>query len=188
VTGDLVGVAYIDLARIIAVQSSGMRLRHSSSKEESMNVRALLLTASLCAAWPVGVWADDDEHECSVATLHGSYGFIFTGTANTPGGPSPRAGVGRIEYDGRGNLLGTLTLNIAGTVVLRRTFVGTYTVAADCTGTLSETFTDALDGEATFDLVIVDDGRETRAITTPPPGTPNPATITSIGRKQFSHP
>jgi hypothetical protein len=151
-----------------------------------MNARVLLLIASLCAAWPVCLWADDDEHECSVATLHGSYGITFTGTANTPGGPSQRGGVGLVVYDGRGNLVGKVTLNIDGTV-LRRTFVGTYTVAADCTGTISEMFTDALDGRATFDLVIDDDGRETRTITTPPLGTPNPATLTTIGRKQFSH-
>jgi hypothetical protein len=88
-------------------------------------------------------------------------------------------------FDGRGNLTGTVTSNSDG-MVLRRTFVGTYTVAADCTGSFSHTFTDALDGRATFDVVIDDDGREYRTITTPPPGAPNPATLTSIGRKQFS--
>ena len=150
-----------------------------------MNAGTLLLTVSLFAAWPAAAWADD-EHQCSVATLQGSYGFTTTGTANTPGGPSHIGGVGLIVYDGRGNFVGKATVNIDGTV-LRRTFVGTYTVAADCTGTLSETFTDALDGRATFDLVIDDDGRETKAITTPPPGSPNPATLISIGRKQFSH-
>ena len=150
-----------------------------------MNARILVLIVSVCAAWPAAVWADD-EQQCSVATLHGSYGFTTTGTANTPGGPSHIGGVGLIVYDGRGNFVGKATVNIDGTV-LRRTFVGTYTVAADCTGTLAETFTDALDGRATFDLVIDDDGRETRAVTTPPPGSPNPATLTSIGRKQFSH-
>jgi hypothetical protein len=150
-----------------------------------MNARGLLLIALLCALWPAAAWADNDEHECSVATLNGSFGFTFTGTANTPGGPSQRGGVGRIVFDGRGNLIGTVTSNSDGTV-LRRTFVGTYTVAADCTGSFSNTFTDALDGRATFDVVIDDDGREYRTITTPPPGAPNPATLTSLGRKQFS--
>ena len=150
-----------------------------------MNTRSLLLIASLCAAWPTAVWADDDEHECSVATLRGSFGFTFTGTANTPGGPSHRGGVGRFVFDGLGNLIGTVTSNSDG-AVLRRTLVGTYTVEADCTGSLAVTFTDALDGRATFDLVIDDDGREYRTVTTPPPGAPNPPTLTSIGRKQFS--
>jgi hypothetical protein len=149
-----------------------------------MRARSLLIIASLCAAWPTAVWADDGDHRCSVATLQGGFGFTFTGTANTPGGPSQRGGVGRIVFDGLGNLIGTVTSNSDG-AVLRRTFVGTYTVAADCTGSFSNTFTDALDGHATFDVVIDDDGSEYRSITTPPPGAPNPATLTSIGRKQF---
>jgi len=151
-----------------------------------MNARVLLLTISVFAAWPTAVWADDAEHQCSVATLHGTYGFTTTGTGNTPGGPSHIGAVGPVVFDGHGNFVGKATVNIDGTV-LRRTFVGTYTVAADCTGTLSETFTDAPDGHATFDLVIVDDGREYRAIITPPPGTPNPPTLTTIATKQFSH-
>lgn len=150
-----------------------------------MKARGVLLIVLLCATWPAALWADGDDHECSVATLRGSYGFTTTGTANTPGGPSHIGGVGLVVYDGRGNFVGKATVNIDGSV-LRRTFVGTYTVAADCTGTLFETFTDALDGRATFDLVIDDDGREYRAVITPPPGAPNPATLTSIARKQFS--
>ena len=151
-----------------------------------MNARAVLLIALLCATWPAAVWADGDDHECSVATLRGSYGVTFTGTANTPGGPSQIGGVARIVFDRYGNLTGTATSNIDGTVLLRRPFVGTYTVAADCTGSFSRTFTDALDGRATFDMVIDDDGREFRTVVTPPPGAPNPATLTTIGRKQFS--
>ena len=151
-----------------------------------MNTRTLLLIASLCAAWPTSVWADGDEHPCSVATLRGSFGFTFTGTANTPGGPSQRGGVGRFVFDGLGNLVGTVTANTDG-AVLRRTLVGTYVVEADCTGSFAITFTDALDGHATFDVVIDDDGREYRTISTPPPGAANPTTLTSIGRKQFSH-
>jgi hypothetical protein len=150
-----------------------------------MNARSLLLIASLCAAWPTAAWADDDERECSVATLRGGFGFTFTGTANTPGGPSHRGGVGRWELDGLGSLVGTVTINADGNVV-RRTLVGTYTVEPDCTGSVAITFTDAADGHATFDLVIDDDGREFRTVTTPPPGAANPPTLTAVARKQFS--
>jgi hypothetical protein len=150
-----------------------------------MNAGTLLLTVSLFAAWPAAVWADDDELQCSVATLHGSFGVTFTGTANTPGGPSQRGGIARVVFDGRGNLVGKAS-SVADGAVFLRTFAGTYTVAADCTGSISQMFTDALDGRATFDLVIDDDGREFRTVVTPPPGTPNPATLTAIGRKQFS--
>ena len=151
-----------------------------------MNTRTLLLITSLCAAWPTALWADGPEHECSVATLHGSFGFTFTGTAHTPAGPSPRAGVGRYLIDGQGNLVGTVTINADG-IVLRRPLVGTYTVDADCTGSIAITFIDAADGQATFDMVIDDDGREIRTVTTPPPGAVNPLTLTAVLRKQFSH-
>jgi hypothetical protein len=150
-----------------------------------MSARSLLLIASLCAAWPAAVWADDDEHECSVATLRGSFGFTFTGTANTAAGVSHRGGVGRWVLDGQGNLDGTVTINADG-AVLRRTLIGTYTVEADCTGTIAVTFTDAAGGRATFDMVIDDHGREFRTVTTPPPGAVNPPTLTAVFRRQFS--
>jgi len=150
-----------------------------------MNARTLLLIASFCAAWPTAVRADDDDHFCSVRTLQGSFGFTFTGTANTPGGPSHRGGVGRYVFDGLGNIDGTVTVNADGNVV-RRTLVGTYTVEPDCTGSFAITFTDAADGHATFDMVIDDDGREVRTVSTPPPGAVNPPTLTSVLRRQFS--
>jgi len=147
-----------------------------------MNARTLLLMASLCAAWPAG--ASADEHECSVATLHGSFGLTFTGTVRTPTGVSQRGGIGRFEIDGQGNLVGAITSNADG-AVLRRPLIGTYTVEADCTGSFAIDFTDALDGHATFDIVIDDDGKEVRTVSTPPPGAVNPATLTSVLRKQF---
>jgi hypothetical protein len=150
-----------------------------------MNAETVLLTVSLFAAWPTAVWADDDEHQCSVATLHGSFGVTFTGTANTPDGPSQRGGIARTVFDGRGKVVGKAS-SVADGAVFLRTFAGTYTVAADCTGSMSTMFTDALDGRATYDLVIDDDGREFRLVATPPPGTPSPVTLTAIGRKQFS--
>jgi hypothetical protein len=150
-----------------------------------MNMRTLLLFASLCVAWPAAVRAAVDEHECSLATLHGGFAFTFTGTAHTAEGPFPRAGIGRLEFDGHGNLVGTNTTNADGTV-LRRTLVGTYTVEADCTGSIAITFTDEVGGQATFDVVIDDDGTEYRTVSTPPPDAMNPATLISVARKQFS--
>jgi hypothetical protein len=149
-----------------------------------MNARTLLLIASLCA-WPAALWADD-EHECSVATLRGTFGFTFTGTARTPTGPSQRGGIGRFVIDGQGNIVGAITSNADG-VVLRRPLVGTYTVEADCTGSIAVDFLDALDGHATFDMVIDDDGKEFRTVSTPPAGAVNPPTLTAVSRKQFSH-
>src|SRR5437660_1361660 len=89
----------------------GNRAATNRLRRNPMNARSLLLIASLCTVWPAAVGADGDEHACSVATLRGSFGFTFTGTANTPGGPSHRGGVGRFVFDGLGNLIGTVTSN-----------------------------------------------------------------------------
>ena len=146
-----------------------------------MNARTLLLIASLCSVSTAAVAAD--EHECSESTLRGTFGFTFTGTARTPNGPSQRGGIGRYVMDGQGNLVGAITSNADG-VVLRRPLVGTYIVEADCTGSIAIDFTDALDGHATFDMVVDDDGNEFRTVSTPPPGAVNPPTLTAVFRKQ----
>jgi hypothetical protein len=146
-----------------------------------MKMHSLLLLTALCIAWPTALWAAGDEHECTVATLHGSFAFTFTGTAHTADGPSQRAGIGRFVFDGAGNLVGTNTTNADG-AVLRRTSVGTYTVDADCTGSIAVIFTDGPGGQATFDVVIDDDGKEYRTVTTPPPNAVNPVpTRNSVG-------
>jgi len=150
-----------------------------------MDARTLLLTACLCAALSTPLWADEHEHDCSLATLRGAFGFTFSGTARTATGMSQRGGIGRYEIDGRGTLVGAITSNADG-VVLRRPLVGTYTVEADCTGTIAVDFIDAIGGHATFDLVIDDDGKELRTVSTPPAGAANPATLTAVFRKQFS--
>jgi len=148
-----------------------------------MRTGTLLVIATLCTAWPATLLAD--EHECSVATLRGGYGFTFAGTARTATGVSQRGGIGRYDMDGGGNLAGAITSNADG-VVLRRPLVGTYTVDADCTGSIAVDFLDAIGGHATFDMVVDDDGKEFRTISTPPPGAVNPATLTAVFRKQFT--
>jgi hypothetical protein len=148
-----------------------------------MNRSTLLLMTAICLACPNGAWAD--EHECSVETLRGSFAFTFSGTARTATGTSQRGGIGRYDMDGQGALTGAITSNADG-VVLRRPLVGTYVVEADCTGSIVVDFLDAIGGRATFDLIVDDDGKEFRTVSTPPAGAVNPATLTAVFRKQFS--
>ena len=68
------------------------------------------------------------------------YGFIFSGFHSDG---TPRALVGQATADGKGNLSGTVTKSEYGTP-LTVTFTGTYSVAKNCTG--SVTFGDQ-DGE-----------------------------------------
>ncbi len=81
-----------------------------------------------------------------------------------------------ITSDGVGNFTAIETLSIGGTVG-PRTMRGTYTVRADCTGSLSGTDSRGVSYRGEF--VLVDGGRASFFIET------GAATvITSVGRKQ----
>ncbi|MBV9443066.1 MAG: hypothetical protein JO217_10255 [Acidobacteriaceae bacterium] len=119
--------------------------------------------------------ADEGDRVCSNATLKGSYGFVTGGIvvpANTP-----RGVVGRWNFDGQGNFtINTLTINNGGTI-LHLTDAGTYTVNADCTGTILPVI-----GGGSIDIVIVDNGKEFYQLRTAPE---NLVLIFSVAKKQF---
>jgi hypothetical protein len=75
---------------------------------------------------------EDNNQQCSNATLQGSYGLHATGTF--PGG-LPVAVVGRFTFDGKGNLTGKLFVRVAGNNIEPPEFTGTYSVGPDCTVT-----------------------------------------------------
>jgi len=83
---------------------------------------------------------------CSNATLKGVWGFTFSGIG---GDGTPRAIVGQATADGAGNLSGTLTKSKDGTIVTG-TFTGTYSVAKNCTGSLTVTDQDGEVRDANF--------------------------------------
>ena len=72
---------------------------------------------------------------CSLATLSGAYGLIASGLSQE--GVSTVA-VDRFVADGNGNLSGSGTQSGNGTIETV-TFSGTYSVASDCTGTVTAT-------------------------------------------------
>jgi hypothetical protein len=73
---------------------------------------------------------------CSNSSANGVYGYTVRGF----GGPStPVATVGLFTADGAGNITsGKTTASINGTVTTA-TFTGSYSIAADCTGTVTTT-------------------------------------------------
>jgi len=111
---------------------------------------------------------EDEQKTCSNATLRGSFGLHATGSRSG----SPVAAVGKVTFDGQGNVQSSATRSFNG-VISRVVEVGTYTVNPDCTGSMFLT-----GGEIEF--VIVDNGTELRAIAAAP-GT----VTTEILRKQF---
>ena len=132
------------------------------------------------------LWGDGNMPEgCSNAVLDGDYGFSVSGTR--PSGPPPSnleeiVGVAMTRFDGKGGL--TQTDNIHGSIngflAPDRPGTGTYSINADCTGTMTLT----VPGQPTLSLriVVVDDGKEVRTAVM----TPAAAMVTSNGRRVSS--
>ena len=82
-----------------------------------------------------------DGQVCSVGMLRGSYIWTFEAYSNFGGTLVPTTVMQGLRFNGDGTTLNTFgTVNIGGTIIVDVTgAVGTYTVAPDCTGTLSIT-------------------------------------------------
>jgi hypothetical protein len=101
--------------------------------------------ASLIAAMALGTGttarAEADARVCSVHTLNGLYLWTFDGYQNVGGNLLPKAVMQGTRFNGDGTTFNAFgTVNIGGFIIIDATGgVGTYTVAADCTGTISIT-------------------------------------------------
>lgn len=87
---------------------------------------SIFLFATMIAAQPAAA-------VCSNATLFGIYGY-FHGRPDGIGGM--RAIVGQMLADGQGNLQGSWTMSLNGSITAG-TFTGTYSIAKNCTGSLT---------------------------------------------------
>ena len=98
------------------------------------------LAATMAPGTPATARAEADRH-CSVGMLRGSYIWTFDGYADLGGNLVPKAVMQGLRFNGDGTTFNPFgTVNIGGTIIIDATGgVGTYTVAADCTGTLSIT-------------------------------------------------
>ena len=120
-------------------------------------VLILLVVVGAAALTTVGAGYAKDEDttraKCSVATLHGTYPFAFDGVqikGNDDQVPFAIAGYG--VFDGHGKEKSVVSSNFNGEVSRKEPISGTYTVKADCTGTL--TFADG----SQIDLFIAPNG------------------------------
>ena len=125
---------------------------------------------------------------CTTASIAGRFGFTTTGSIPAVG---PVAATGIFTQDASGNITGTQTRSLNGSVA-DETFTGTATVNSDCTGTDTvQVFQDgSLVRTTTLHVVYDDNGREARAIFTSlvlqPSGVGLPSIITIEARKLFS--
>jgi hypothetical protein len=137
-----------------------------------------VLTGSLKAAEP-----DFGHHErfvCTNETLKGDYGFTVTGIRPTgPGAPQVAiVGTALTTFHGDGTLDQFDNINVnSPTVPVQpdRPGTGTYSLNADCSGTMTLT---AGGMTLALSIVVVDQGREVRTAVL----TPN-VIVTSNGRK-----
>ncbi len=115
----------------------------------------------------------DRARPCSPRTMRGTHGYSYQGTvlgkAITAAGP--------ITFDGRGSLFATYNVNLGG-MPFKGQFIGTYTVADDCTGTVTLQLP-MLGISTNGSFVIVSEGQETFFT-----GTDNGVAITGETKKQ----
>jgi uncharacterized lipoprotein NlpE involved in copper resistance len=130
-----------------------------------------------------------DDRTCSNASVAGDWAFTETGTVIPATGAAPFAAVASYTLDSNGNLVGTATSSLGGTVSYL-TLEGSGTVKSDCTGTLSVRVYESgsLVRTANFDVVYLNNSRGARAIITSlilADGTGLPAVVTFNAQKVF---
>jgi hypothetical protein len=131
-----------------------------------------IIVLSTVAALMLGVLAagmvyanneDAGTKKCSEATLHGTYLFAFNGVEiKGNNDQAPFAIAGYAVFDGNGKEKSVVSSNFNGEVTRKEPISGTYTVKADCTGTL--TFADG----SQIDLFIAPDGSMCTFVQTKP--------------------
>jgi hypothetical protein len=139
---------------------------------------------------------DETKEVCSLATLHGDYGFTITGQIIGGPAPGPVSGVALTTFDGDGGLVQTDFVVKNGVPAgppsaFRTGESGTYTVNSNCTGTATIHFPDVMPPqEIVLMFVVVNHGRGIRTVVAAlyvGPGiatmTPTAAQITSEATK-----
>lgn len=128
------------------------------------------------------------ENSCRLESLKGSYGYTVVGTITADGGQppfiaGPFSAVGRIVFDGHGNVSTVRAFSDNGAVFTGDMGKGTYTISNDCTGSFNITVSaPGATGQLNLNFVLDDDNDEIRAIVT------NQGFILTLeGHKQHAH-
>lgn len=95
-----------------------------------------------------------DDKGCSDASLKGDYAYAVNAISFTIPPVGPVAILGRITADGKGSFSGSINGSLAGTIITDVPVTGTYSVASDCTGTLTAVYPAIT---VHFSLVLVED-------------------------------
>lgn len=119
------------------------------------------------------------DEQCSLRSVAGDFGYTVTGT-RLPLGPA--ASVGSVHFDRHGNLSGTQTLSLNGTIVQGEVLTGTFTVNSDCTGSsIIDVTNTPFPRTSHLDVVWINSSSEFRAIFT------DAGTILTVDGKRIHH-
>ena len=111
------------------------------------------LVAAMALSAPATARAESEGQACGVHTLRGLYLFATDGFNIVNGVAQPKAIVEGIEFNGNGTLFSPFaTVSINGNIIRSSGSVGTYTVEAHCTGTLT------FSGGPSFDIFVDPNG------------------------------
>jgi hypothetical protein len=149
----------------------------------------IMFLAALVGLVPAAAQAH--SRSCSQAGVAGEWGYTYIGTIILPTGSIPAAAVGRFTLDKEGNISGTQTRNVGGSVG-EETIKGTGTVNNDCTATYKVEVHDGAGNllrSAVLASVFVDNEAELRAIFASlvlPNGASLPTVITLDAKKLSS--
>lgn len=152
-------------------------------------IKSRLFALVVCAASLASVNIIRADDSCSAATVNVKYAYLLNGTIyDNNYTPFLLSAVGVASPDGAGNISGSESFNLDGTGS-KRTYTGTYTVNADCTGSMTLNYSDKW--VLHFDFVILDDAKEISITSMDQPviysgtmkrqKTPTPAPSTSSG-------
>ena len=124
--------------------------------------------AALLTTVGAGYAKDEDASsraKCSVATLEGTYPFAQNGVEIKGNSEQrPFAIAGYDVFDGQGGVKGVASGNVNGEDFRKDPFSGTYTVKANCTGTVTFRAGAAIHG----DIFIAPDGSKFAFVRTDP--------------------
>ena len=104
------------------------------------------------------------QSACTLNSLNGGYAYLLNGFTYDQYGQIDLAASGRMVADGAGNLTAGDTLSYDGTIIKRSYPSGTYTMASDCTGSI--TLTSSNGNKVNFDIVLYNNGKEMNLIET----------------------
>jgi hypothetical protein len=153
-----------------AAQATEIRRYRERMKRYVAALLMVLGVVGLVGVLAVGTGIANDENassraKCSDATLKGTYLFAQNGVEIKGNDQRPFALAGYDVFDGQGKVRGVSSGNFGGEVFRKDPFTGTYSVKANCTGTV--TFRGG--GSATQgDVFIAPDGSKFAFVRTNP--------------------